>query len=614
MSDLLRKLNDIFDRGTKQKLILATLFTVVIAVLDTAAIALVLPLVDLAANAESESGSVDIILSILDNYDIQTVTLILTATVVILFVLKDIGTMAFTWWLTGFTLTQRVNLSSHLLRHFLTAPYTEVSRRSSSELLRTMHDSVAQVFGYTVSSLMSATTNAISIVAIFIALAIAAPLPTLAVVCYFGLAGLVFATIVKPRALAAGTALSEASVASWRTAFAALGGIKELNIRGTQEHFVQSYREAATQAARANRMATYLNGLPRQVLEILFILGIGLVLAVSMAASATPTSGTSLGMLALFVAAGFRILPAITGLLGASSNIKVGARALDIVHKEVVAARATSPHSSRDGSRLPFNQALRAESISFRYPDGTHDVVQNIDLEIARGTSVALVGGSGAGKTTLVDLVLGLHMPRHGRITVDGIDIADHRRSWQNNIGYVAQDIYILEATLAENIAFDQERQNIDERLLTQVIRYAQLDTLVLELPQGVDTPLGEKGARLSGGQKQRVGIARALYRNPSLLVLDEATSALDNETEHRISATIAGLRGEFTVLIVAHRLSTVRHADQVVFMKGGRIRTVGSFDEVRANDEEFARMVRLGSLEPDSVHAATTVTPEMRD
>ena len=183
-------------------------------------------------------------------------------------------------------------------------------------------------------------------------------------------------------------------------------------------------------------------------------------------------------------------------------------------------------------------------------------------------------------------------------MSVDGGDISGDKRRWQANIAYVPQDVYLLEATLAENIAFDRAASEIDPELLRSAIAQAQLEELVAQLPFGADTPLGEKGSRLSGGQRQRVGIARALYREPELLVLDEATSALDNETEHRINETIRALHGAITVLVVAHRLSTVRHADQVVFMKDGRVECVGTFDEVRRQNPEFERLASLGSLD----------------
>ena len=601
MPELLVKLNDIFERRTKRNLALATLGSIVVAMLDTFAIAMVLPLVDLATGADMSSGPLGVISDLLGNPERQQLTIALTVTVVVLFVLKDLGSMAFSWWMMGFVFNERVATSARILRHFLTAPYTEVSRRSSSELLRAMDASVMQVFNFTVNGLMYAVSNAIAIIAILVALLVVAPLPTLGVVVYFGLSAALYMKLVKPRATTAGLVMAHASMAGWRTAFAALGGIKELNIRGTQEHFVHNYEAAQLRGAHAGRVAGFLGALPKYVLEILFIVAIGLFLLLSVPASGSDSARSAVALVALFVAAGFRVLPSVTGLLANASNIKVGSEALNLVHAEVLAARDVTASAPEDGPALEFHDALRLEDVSFRYPDGDRDVLDSISIEVRRGSSVAFVGSSGAGKSTLVDIMLGLHQPRSGRVTVDGVDIAGVRHRWQKIVGYVAQDVYILDSTLAENVAFDRRPEDIDQARLVRAVDQAQLGELVEALPEGVQTPLGERGTRLSGGQRQRVGIARALYRAPSLLFFDEATSALDNETEHRISETIASLHGEMTVVIVAHRLSTVRHVDQVVFMKDGRVEAVGTFKDVREQSKDFARLVELGSLTPPS-------------
>ncbi|WP_447925813.1 ABC transporter ATP-binding protein [Georgenia muralis] len=603
MGDLLGKLNDIFDRRTKRKLVLATVMSVAIALLDTAAIALVLPLVNLATGAGGDGGAAKVVSRIFADPEPLTLTLILTVVVVGLFILKDVGAMAYTWWMTGFKAFNRVALSSRLLRHFLTLPYTQVARRSSAEMIRTMNDAVTQVFGTTVYGLMGMVSNVLSITAIVVALLISAPVPTAAVALYFGTAAVLYLKVVKPRATAAGVVASEASQDAWRTALAALGGIKELTLRGTQQHFVQNYRDAAMRGARAGRTAEFISSTPRYLLEILFIVAVGLILAIGLTSEASG-SGQSIGVLAMFVAAGFRVLPSVTGLLGNISGLRYGARYLEIVHAEVLEARRIESGPEEAGPPLPFRDALRVQDVTFRYPDSDTDVLEAVSIDVPRGSSVALVGGSGAGKTTLVDVILGLHEPRSGRVSVDGTDIAVCKRRWQRSVGYVPQDVYLLEATLAENIAFDQDREDIDDALLARTLSQAQLDELVAGLPLGVDTPIGEKGARLSGGQRQRVGIARALYRRPELLVLDEATSALDNETEHRISETITALHGTITVIIVAHRLSTVRHADQIVYMRDGRVESTGTFEEVRSTNVDFARLVKLGSLGPETAES----------
>lgn len=601
MSDVFRKLNGILEKRAKRRLIVATLGSLIVSILDTLAIALVYPLVQLATHGDENSGAVRFVSGALGNPSHKTLLILLTVSVVSLFILKDLGSMAFSWWMTGLVFAERVRTSARILHHFLTAPYTEVSRRSSADLLRAMDYSVMQVFNYTVNGLMYTVTNSIAIFAVAVALFLASPLPTLVAVAYFGVAALVYLRLVKPRATAAGVEMTDASLAGWRTAFAALGAIKELNIRGSQDHFVGRYEAAQLRGAYAGRSSAFLVGLPRYMLEILFIVAVGLVLLMAALTSVGNSTNNLVGLLAVFVAAGFRMLPSVTALLGSASNIKVGAPSLDIVHGEVLAAGRRAHGSQVDGPALPFSRVLSVQQVGFTYPGGSRPVLESVSIDIPHGSSVALVGGSGAGKTTLVDLILGLHAPDSGRILVDDVDIADHMRQWQRNIGYVPQDVYILDGTLAENIAFDQDPEDVDHAVLSEVIDQAQLADLVADLPQGIDTYVGEKGTRLSGGQRQRIGIARALYRRPQLLVFDEATSSLDNETEHRITQTVAALHGVVTVVLVAHRLSTVRRADQIVFLNDGGVEMTGSFEEVRAGSRDFARLVQLGSLDPAS-------------
>lgn len=596
VSRILRMLRDIFDRRMKLSLVGAVIASVLIAVMDMLAISLVLPLVDLAAGNAAESDAIRLVSGVLGDPEPETLLRILAGAVVGLFILKDLGAIGYAWWLSGFKVFERVKLQNRMLRHFLASPFTFVSRRSSSEMIRVINDAVTQVFGTVVFGLMGLVSNIISIVAILIALMIAAPLPTLAVLAYFGLASLAYFTVIKPIATRAGRESARAARDSWGAAFAALGGIKEIKVRNSQGFFTERFREAAVRGAHASRTAEILGGLPRYLLEILFILAVGVFLMLGTEGLA---AGSTLGILSLFVAAGFRVLPSITGLLGNLSNFRFGAPYLGILHAEVLAAREIEAVAETPGPPLPFTRSLELEDVSFRYPGGERDVVSHVTFSIPHGSSLALVGGSGAGKTTLADLILGLHDPGSGRILVDGMDIAGRKSRWQRQLGYVPQDIFFLDASLAENIAFDVERAQIDERRLARAILQAQLDELVAELPDGVNTPLGEHGSRLSGGQRQRVGIARALYRQPDLLLLDEATAALDNETEHRLTQAITALHGEITVILIAHRLSTVRHCDQLVFLKDGRVDAVGTFDEVRDTSPDFAELVRLGSLEP---------------
>lgn len=595
--ETLRAARQILDRRTQQTLVLATVATLVISLFDTVAIALILPLVTLATGGEDSSGLGSIFAKALGDPEPGTLVLAMTITVVSLFVVKDLGAVVYTWWLTGFKVLRRVDLSTRLLEHFLHTPYTQLARRSSAELLRTMNDAVIQFFGTTVFGLMTLVANISTLLAISLALLFSAPIPSLAVAVYFGSVSYFYLRVMKPRSTAAGKVAAEASSAAYRTAFAALGGIKETKLRGSQDFFVERYREAALRGAYASRTAGFITAVPKYLLEILFILAIGVMLLSGIATSADRT-GSGLGLLALFVAAGLRALPAVTGCMAQISNLHFGAGFVQVVLDEVSQERrATAPRRSSSEVAV-FAHEIALEGVSFTYPDSIHPAVQNINLTIPYGSSVAIVGGSGAGKSTLVDLILGLHKPSDGRIALDGRDLEDVLENWQRGVGYVPQDVFLREATFAENVAFDEARHEIDQKRLRSAIRRAQLDDVVMSLSMGVDTPIGERGSRLSGGQRQRIGVARALYNEPQLLVLDEATSALDNETEHRVGEAIRELAGKLTMIVVAHRLSTVRHVDTVVLMHQGQVESLGTFDEVRRLSPRFARMVEIGSLE----------------
>jgi ABC-type multidrug transport system fused ATPase/permease subunit len=247
--------------------------------------------------------------------------------------------------------------------------------------------------------------------------------------------------------------------------------------------------------------------------------------------------------------------------------------------------------------RLGLHDRLVLEDVSFSYRTSTAPVVRHVDLTVEKGSSLALVGSSGAGKSTLVDLILGLQEPTAGRILVDGIPIDDDLPSWQRSIGLVSQDVTLLNGSLLRNIAFGVDEADIDRTRLEEAIHLAQLDTMIADLPEGLDTDVAERGARLSGGQRQRVAIARALYTVPDLLVLDEATSALDNEVEYELTKTIDSLHGSMTIIVIAHRLSTVRNCSYIAYLEEGEVVAMGTFDELRRSNAAFARLVELAEM-----------------
>ena len=277
------------------------------------------------------------------------------------------------------------------------------------------------------------------------------------------------------------------------------------------------------------------------------------------------------------------------------SELRYSRAWIDDLRNDLAALPPAAPAPGGD-EPIRFTRAVALEGVSYTYAGEPEPVLLDVDLAIARGESIGIVGPSGAGKSTLVDLLLGLLAPTTGRITVDGRDIAGALRSWQRHLGYVAQEPFVLDDTIRRNVAFGVADGEIDERRVTAALRLAQLGDFVAGLPAGLDTMLGERGTRLSGGQRQRVAIARALYDEPEVLVFDEATSALDTPTERELIAALEALRGVKTLIVIAHRLTTVRHCDRLAVLRDGRLAAVGPYDELLARDAGFRAMVGSAS------------------
>ncbi len=598
MKEQLARVGSVFSPSTKKRLLAAFLGSVVVSFLEVLGVLAMTPLM-LLVTGSPRVGILGWVADLLGNPSNSTLAFELGAIIFFSFVARSIAGVAFRWWMLGMVSRQETETSVEILRHYMRMPYINHVERGSASLMRTLNEAVSQFYNSVVTGAISAATDAVSIVVIMLGLLVAAPVPSLALIAYFGIVTFVFQRLLKSKLRHLGEQVMELSLANYHATFAAIHGIKEIKLRNSGEHFVRQYRDTRLAINENTRTGSLLSELPKHVLEIFFILGIAITTGVILAGN---SASQALGLLAMFVAGGYRILPSAVRVMASLNGVRVGWPSTDIVISEIAQARKIAPKSEAlvtHPAPLPFHAAIAVDDLSYRYPTGRADVVSHVNLEIRKGTSVALVGSSGAGKSTLVDLLLGLHDPTGGRILCDGVDVVTDLPGWQANLAMVPQDVYLLDATLRENIAFGEEPGDINDAAVAKAVEQAQLGPLIEELPQGLHSRVGERGGRLSGGQRQRIGIARALYRDPSVLVMDEATSALDNETERKIAATINDLRGSVTLVIVAHRLSTVRGADVLVFMQGGSIAAMGTFDEVYAANTEFANMVDLGALTP---------------
>ena len=358
----------------------------------------------------------------------------------------------------------------------------------------------------------------------------------------------------------------------------AFDGIKDLKVLGREKNFFNKWEFFNKAATKVDRNLRIVQILPRFWLELVTIIGLSILLIV-MTVQNKPVNNI-IPIIGVFGAAAYRIIPSINRILGSLQRLRFDLPLVNIIHKELTETIKIDKIVAIKNN-LDFNDVIKIDKVNFSYESRPLLVLSNISANISIGSQVGFVGESGSGKTTLVDIILGLLRPSDGFIKVDGTDIQKNLSNWQKNIGYVPQDIYLSDDTLRNNIAYGLNSNEIDEKSLKEATKVANLDKFVKNLPDGLNTMLGEHGVRLSGGQRQRVGIARALYSNPNILILDEATSSLDINIEKEIMKEISKLKGKKTVIIVAHRLSTVSQCDKLFKLEKGKIVKEGSYEEV---------------------------------
>jgi ATP-binding cassette, subfamily B, bacterial PglK len=372
----------------------------------------------------------------------------------------------------------------------------------------------------------------------------------------------------------------------------ATGGIKDIKLMALESSYVRQFSDKAYRRARFTARIQIMSELPRFALEAITfgtLLGIVLVLLLRSdgeIAGIIPTLG-------IFAFAVMRLLPALQQMYNSLANLRSGRAVLDHIVADFGKIEPGSPSSAPEAAPLRLEKALELAAVSFRYASADRPSLNDLSLTIPARTTVGLVGGTGAGKTTVVDLILGLLSPDAGELRVDGTPVsAANLRGWQKTLGYVPQAIYLTDDTVAANIAFGVPRKDIDMAAVERAARAAALhDFVTTEMSKGYDTMVGERGVRLSGGQRQRIGIARALYRNPSLLIMDEATSALDNITERAVMEAVQNIRADTTIILIAHRLSTVKDCDQIFLMEKGRVVAQGTYDELISKNPNFRKM-----------------------
>ena len=543
--------------------------TLIGTLLETIGIGLVIPAIALMAyeNIASNYPVLQPIIAALGNPSqaqlvIYGVSLLLSA-----YVIKALYLAFLSWRQAQYIYGIKAYLSAALFEKYIRSPYDFHLQQNSGHLIRNLTVEVQELVGRVLNPTVLLATELTVIAALAIMLFIFEPIGAAALFLILGIAMYVFQNTTKKHLKQWGSDRQRHEGYRIQKAQEGLGGVKDVKLLGREADFIANYSLHNLNASLVERKQNALSQIPRLWLETIGVMGLTLLVIIALQHTDTPAS--VIPTIGLFAAAAFRILPSANRVLNSLQSLRYADIVVKLMLKELA---RTDEKKQPDTHTITFTEEIELRNVSYIYPNAESKSISDVCLSIGKGESIGLVGTSGAGKSTLVDLILGLLKPTSGAIYVDGKDINDGMRSWQDQIGYVQQSIFLSDDTLKRNIAFGLKDDDIDDELVKQAIKAAQLEQFLETLPNGVNTFVGERGIRLSGGQRQRIGIARALYHNPPVLVFDEATSALDNETEVEVMEAIKALKGTRTMIIIAHRLSTIEHCDKVYRLKNGNI------------------------------------------
>ena len=590
LRETLRRAWALVEPRARKRLKLVALYGVVIAGLDTVALILVFALISVLIkhSVSGIAGSVFRVLH-LHNGDRYRTALILLLITSALFVARSLLSVLGLWLSVGAANTAQVGLISRLLTGHARAPQLLRLEQNSSQTLRTIMGAVDQVVSGVVSSSVSLLANGAVAVAVALGLGLASPLVAIAATVYFSLICLLWIRVVRNGLTSRGRLVQQLSAERFRLVIQGLAAAKELQLRGRALFYAEAAVARTRRINAAMRVATVANGSLRYMLETSLVLGAVLVVVVAGAANGRDSVLPAVG---LVMAGAFRLLPALNQILYLTNSVQFGHGAIEFVERELdTFGPYASPIDAEAGLEVAphrLERGVRLDDVSFRYPTREAPAIRGLSFEIVAGESFGIIGKTGSGKSTLLDVILGMLEPDRGTVSVDGVPLEERRDGWQRSIGYVPQDVYLVDDTLRANVALGWYSDDIDEERVLEAIRLAELEDVVAHLPDGFDTRVGERGVRLSGGQRQRVGLARALYTRPSVLVLDEATSNLDQMTERQIVETLTELRGGLTMIVVTHRIASVRNCDRVLHLEAGSIRALGSFEAVCGSGADF--------------------------
>lgn len=597
MSNILNRLNFILTRPEKNKMTILLFGTIILALLETFSIGIVIPIMHLFVNQEKihTSRILRIFYKLTGSQDNVTFLIILIVTAIALFTIKAVYTIYMRYKEKAAINNIFVRLTTKLLTSYLDRAYSFHLENNSAILFRNVATSVTQFCSSFLYALMSIVAETLILVSIFSLLVFIYPAITLLLSAVIGLAMLFINFFLKKRIKRYSQERMQSAEDMHKFGLEALHAVKEIKVYNAQGFFIKRYSEASKKRGESLVMFHVVSILPRSVLE--FILFVSVLTALLIGVYLNKPPAALIPMMAALGFAAIRVLPSINKVYSHINTARYYTDSLDIVYnslKEKELEEKRGDAAQVDVRLREESHDIRLERVEFCYSRAPQPIFKQFDLVIPKHKTVAFSGETGAGKSTLVDILMGLLMPKSGTLYYGDTPIGPGNiLEYRKKVGYVPQHIFLIDSTIESNIAFGVPARNIDAGHLNYVIKISQLKSLIDDLPEGIKTLVGERGIRLSGGQRQRVAIARALYRNPEILIMDEATSALDGHTESEITRALKNLCGKLTIIIIAHRLSTIEHADIIYVMENGRITEKGTYSELLEKSRVFQRMAK---------------------
>ena len=569
---LLGKVRAIFDRKQKWQLVGLGIMIFIGGLLETLGVSAMIPVVQALLAPDELMGYIDripVVKNLCDALSITTVkqvTMALLYGMMAIYVIKNLYILLLTYMQNTFITKNRNRMISRVMAEFLNRPYEKYLGADIPTVFRITDSDIPQTFSLILAMLQLASEAVVSCL-IFMVLLLNDPGMTLFIIAVFGFLTLFIVKVFKPRLnrIGARNQAIQSRIAKWR--IQATYGLKDVKVLNREEFYVRNYYETGKVGAEVARNYAVLNNMPRLLIETVFIVSVLGFLVVYINGGGDITAMVT--TISAFAIAAVRVLPSVNRINTYITEIAYTQPSLDFVYDNLQEGMKTDAMLAERKAysqveKLKLDHQIELDHISFHYPDSDKNIFEDAHMIVPKGKSVGIIGTSGAGKSTIVDILLGLLHAQTGMITCDGVDIFKNYESWLAQIGYIPQSIYLIDESIRDNIAFGIDADKIDEKRIWEVLEEAQLKEFVEELPEGLDTTIGDRGVRLSGGQRQRIGIARALYNDPEILVFDEATSALDNDTEAAVMEAVNSFHGRKTMIIIAHRLNTIEKCDMI--------------------------------------------------